>query len=178
MSAVGGVDVGVSEHVKDNGNVFRMSLSNLAFYPLNRGGRGVDPGHAHDVCHDGVQNTVKQFRYKHIHVAEIPHDLKGWILNANQKLCNTNKLMPAFSPTITHVCLTGTHLVHAGKLVQDGNRTYMNSDHVKLIWTGDEADMIRERGILVKEYKSGILRNEAVLSQFMWSDDILVSDNR
>ena len=50
---------GVSDYVKDSGNVYRIPLSRIGFYPENRGGRGVDPGHAHDACRDGVQNTMK-----------------------------------------------------------------------------------------------------------------------
>ena len=82
--------------------------------------------------------------------------------------------MPKFSPNITHVCLSGTHFTHAGKLMKDGQRTYMDKGRIKLGWHTEEAHLIFDHGIMAVEYSSAIFKDSAALNHFMAEDNLNV----
>ena len=73
---------------------------------------------------------------------------------------------------MTHVCLTGTHFTHAGKLVKESQRTFMDRGKVKLSWQTEEAQLIFEHGVMAVEYSSEIFNDPAALNHFMAEDNL------
>ena len=109
-------DAGDRAHSHQKQGLVRVPLSHIGFWPGNRGGIGVCAFHVHEVAHDCTANRTKRQRYDHVDIIEIPNSERQQILDANRNLCDTNALMPRFSPNLQYVCASKTHFVHAQKL--------------------------------------------------------------
>ena len=127
-------DAGDRAHSHQKQGLVRIPLSHIGFWPGNRGGIGVCAFHVHEVAHDCTANRTKRQRYDHVDIIEIPNNDRPQILEANRVLCETNALMPRFSPDIKYVCASKTHFVHAHKLAKDGLRTIYNKGELPIAW--------------------------------------------
>ena len=121
------------------GSLVRVHLDMIGVRPENRAGCGLNPRHVHEVAADCLANITKQSRYKHVDIIEIPAHLKEKILKANATMCESDPLMPKFSPDIKYVCVTKTHFTHAQKLAKDGNRALFNNG-ARIIWQKDDGE--------------------------------------
>ena len=89
----------------------RELLDRIGFWPKNRGGHGIITYHMHSrVLPDILRNKTNVNRYKEVKLCEVPeHHLAAW-REANKQKCETDPLMPKYSPNMRLVCLTNTHL--------------------------------------------------------------------
>ena len=96
----------------------RMPLNKIGFWPPNRGGMGVSTYHVHEVAWDCMAHKTKIQRYDHVDIVKIPSDALQEMRHANSERCESDSMMPLFSPEMQYVCAGKTHFVHAQKLAQ------------------------------------------------------------
>ena len=121
------------------GSLVRVSTDLIWFLPTNRGGCGLSPYHAHEVAASCLAHKTKKGRYRHVDLVEIPAAMRDKIMKVNQTLCDSEALMPKFSPHGKYVCLSKTHFCHAHKLAKDGNRVLFNQT-VPIAWQKDDPE--------------------------------------
>ena len=91
----------------------RVPLEHIGFWEHNRGGLGVSSHHVHEVAHDVHTNKTKLSRYGAVALVELTdNDDRQRHLDRNRELCETDPLMPKWSPSIKYACLTNTNFVH------------------------------------------------------------------
>ena len=67
----------------------------------------------HKVAHDVHTNKTKLSRYGAVALVELTdNDDRQRHLDRNRELCETDPLMPKWSPSIKYACLTNTNFVH------------------------------------------------------------------
>ena len=118
----------------------RIDLGKLGFWPPNRGGLGVSPHHVHEVANDCKANRTKLMRYGHVDIVEIPSDALEQVRKVNKDRCESESLMPRFSPQRKYVCAGKTHIVHAHKLAKDGSRSLFNDGQVIIRWQDHDTE--------------------------------------
>ena len=105
----------------------RQPLKFLGFHPDNRYGLGIGSSHVHEVAH-ACQAGVSQHKYRAVDVIRVPEKALAEFRAVNKKKCESDKLMPKFSPEMKFACLSRTHFTHALKLNSDGARTLYNEE--------------------------------------------------
>jgi len=128
----------------------RIDIARLGFWKENRGGTGCNGFHTHEVAQDCKANKTKLMRYQYVIAVKIPANRLEEVRRYNKDKCETDPLMPRYSPTMEFVCGTKTHFVHGQKLAKDGGRTLFNEGEVEIKWqTGDtEGIEIMENGVM------------------------------
>ena len=152
----------------------RVPLEQIGFWEHNRGGLGVNPHHVHEVAHDVHTNKTKLLRYRAVAIVELTdNNDRQRHLDRNRKLCQTDPLMPEFSPLIKYVCLTNTHFVHSMKLMKDGGRTIFDQNCLKIQLAEDDIEgaEIMEKGPMCAIY------NGRLLQDFEAAQALAVDDN-
>ena len=107
--------------------MIRMHVRRFGFLPMNRGGMGMAPMHAHDVARDRMDNGTSENRYGAVKLVRLNAFWQGIVRAENQKMCEGNPLMPSYSPIMDHGCLKLTHFSFSEKLFQDGNHFLYNN---------------------------------------------------
>ena len=97
------------------------------------------------------------------------------IKKVNRDRCLNDPLMPPYSDSMTHVCLTHTHWTHACKLAKEGYRTIRNEGKTKIQWDTEEAQTIFSLGVMVNEYSEELWDDEQAMMHFMAEDNLNAS---
>ena len=148
----------------------RKDLDIIGFLPFNRGELGISGYHTHEVAHSCLEDT-KLYRYKGVDLLRIPEkELAKW-REHNKKKCESDLLMPKFSPTMVFGCLTCTHFTHSHKLGKDGNRTLFNEGKLQIFMHGDEARRIRDEGVCVQMFREELYYDEDARDALMNADN-------
>ena len=155
----------------------RVPVSDFGFIEENRGGLGISSKHVHDIawsCNTPGKG-VQLFRYKQVELVRVPaHALEAWRA-ANKLKCESDALMPRFSPTMTKALLAKTHFGHGLKLRADGNRTLFNDNKtpikVQAEREGSEDMAIREAGVLASIYSSQLWEDPEAMQALMQADN-------
>ena len=148
----------------------RIPLEDLGFLEENRGGTGMSGFHAMEVAHDAMENGVYLERYNYVAVVRIPTDRLDDFRRINEKKCETDPMMPAFSATMRYGILMKTHWTHACKLAKSGRLLFNTAP--KIIFRGKEWDEIREKGVLCLEYDASLLDDKEALACVMSQDNL------
>ena len=150
----------------------RIPLDKIGFWPANRENLGVVPTRVHQVAWDCATNKVRQKRYGHVDLVEIPAGMLADIQAKNLKKSHESALLPNAGQDIKYVCFSKTHFVHAMKLFQDGGRTLFNEGWVPIRLREDDQDGadILEQGPVCAIYPSSLLDDEAA-AQCLKSED-------
>jgi hypothetical protein len=114
----------------------RVPIGQIGSWECNRGGGGVSPHHVQEVAHGTQSHKTKLSRYDYVSLIEFNNEDRQRHLHLNRERCETDELMPKFSPDIQYVCVTKTHFVHALKLMKDGGRTVFNLDNIGIFKIG------------------------------------------
>ena len=93
-------DAGDGAQKRRKPGLVRIGLDEIGFWPDNRGGLGLSPYHAHEVAHDCKANKTKISRYDHVALIEIPEEKLQEIRDTNRARCDTDPLMPKYSPSM------------------------------------------------------------------------------
>ena len=93
----------------------------FGFHEQNRGGLAISTHHIHEVANSILSGVITN-RYKAVDVVRVPQNaIQAW-RSFNQRKCNSDALMPKYSPEMRLACITKTHFSHAVKLALDGGR--------------------------------------------------------
>ena len=85
--------------------LYRMQLKSIGFQQNNRGGIGIAPVHVHEVAWSCL-DKIKWEKYKQMEVVRVPSKhLDEWRA-INMEKCQSDALMPQFSPSMTVAALT------------------------------------------------------------------------
>ena len=109
---------------KRNYGTFRVPANKIGFWPGNRAGTGINSIHVHEIARDIMFR--KRSRYEPVQLLEVPEALMKPFKAQNKEKCDSDPLMPAFSPDMEYVSVSTTHFSHACKLVIDGTHTLFN----------------------------------------------------
>ena len=152
----------------------RIPLDKIGFWPSNRGGAALSSHHLHEVTWDCVANRTKLQRYEHVDIVEIPSDSLQWVRDVNRERCESDALMPRFSPEMQYVCAGKTHFVHAQKLGKDGGRFLFNEGQVSIRWKATDAEgpQITEQGPLCAIYESSLFHDSAAMHALAADDNL------
>ena len=140
----------------------RIQLSDILFWPGNRGGQGIIPFHVHEVAHDIVVRKVRLERYDKVVVIEIPADMRDAVIAENASRATTSPYMPRVDARqARYMCFTKTHFTHALKIIKDGNRTLYNQGQVPLTLKDDDKEGTETlmSGPLCQVYNASILKD-------------------
>jgi len=161
---------------------FRVQLKEIGFWPNNRGRLGISSQHCHAVAWDCIANMTKLQRYAHVALAEIPPEMRESILAANREQCESDPLMPRFSPDMKYVCASNTHFTHAQKLFYDsmfGCPHYLFNDAKNLVIKLQDGDVeckeILSSGVMAVIYGPELLRDEDAMCAFASADNLNAS---
>jgi len=170
-------DAGDRAQTFRNPGVQRIDIDEIGYWKGNRGGLGISPQHIHDVAWDCMSNGVKLPRYNCVDVVEVPGDMMGEFHQYNKDKCESDKLMPRFSPKMKYLCLSKTHFVHAQKLAKDGSRYILGAPNMPIRWSdGDkEGRLITTVGILCATYDSALLSDVDACSALCNQDNLNAS---
>ena len=91
-------DAGDRVQKKRKHAMVRIPLDKIGFWSVNRGGLGISPYHAHEVAWDCMTNKTLLMRYGQVDLMEIPDHLLDKFRQYNQQVCESDPLMPSFSP--------------------------------------------------------------------------------
>ena len=150
----------------------RKNLDDIGFLPSNRGSLGLSGHHVHEVSWSCVRG-VKLVRYKQVDIVRMSEaKLSDW-REKNKHKCESDRLMPSFSPKMRYACLTKTHFTHANKLARDGNRTIFNEGKVDIKYEEDnfEGRKILDDGVLCCVYREALLDDPEALQAIMDADN-------
>ena len=158
--------------------ITRMPVRRFGFLPMNRGGMGMSPMHAHDIARDRMDNGTSENRYGAVKLVRLNAFWQGIVRADNQKMCEGNPLMPSYSPIMDHGCLKLTHFSFSEKLFQDGNRFLYNHAQGRMIKKrSDDAEgqeMERE-GPWCIIYDEGLLDDALAVEALMREDNMNAS---
>ena len=152
-----------------------MHVRRFGFLPMNRGGMGMAPMHAHDVARDRMDNGTSENRYGAVKVVRLNAFWQGIVRAENQKMCEGNPLMPSYSAVMDHGLLKLTHFSFSEKLFQDGNRfLYNNSGGRKIKKRSDdtEGQEMEREGPLCIIYDEGLLDDPVAVEALMREDNM------
>ena len=152
----------------------RIKLDLLWFLPSNRGGLGVMPLHTHEVARDILLHKVSLKRYQNVEVVKLTPAMQAIVLKANQRLCDSNPLLPTCGKNIQFGILTKTHFTFATKLALDGGRTLFDDGHMAIKFqTGDEeGQFILQDGPLCVVYEADLLEDAEAMGAVMTEDNL------
>ena len=169
----------VDRAMKYKDRVVTMNVKRLGFYHNNRGSQGVLPRHVHEVA-DSCREGVKDHRYLIVMAVKVPaHALASWRLE-NQKKCQNDSLMPAFSSEMDCALLTKTHFVHAIKLATEGSRTLYNLPNGPKV-AFKNSQHVLEEGVSVQLFSEELWDDPDAMLALMTEDnknaDICMKEN-
>ena len=151
----------------------RIDIDRFGYLECNRGGLGISPPHAHEVCEDRMKNKTRLARYCAVKAVILEGDFLTKTRAANEEKCRGDPLMPNYSAKMDLGCLKLTHFVHTQKLFKDGCRTLYNLGVIKLKLQDDdeEGKAMMEYGPITILYSSGLLKDEEALNALMREDN-------
>ena len=155
--------------------MIRMHVRRFGFLPMNRGGMGMAPMHAHDVARDRMDNGTSENRYGAVKLVRLNAFWQGIVRAENQKMCEGNPLMPSYSPTMDHGLLKLTHFSFSEKLFQDGNRFLYNISggrKIKKRSDDTEGQEMEREGPLCIIYDEGLLDDPIAMEALMREDNM------
>ena len=88
----------------------------LGTVPINRSGLGVSGFHVHEVVSSIAADGLSRRRYRDATVVKVPDTQLDTFRQFNRRMCESDDLLPPFSPAMAYALLTKNHLVHALKL--------------------------------------------------------------
>ena len=150
----------------------RVDVGLMGFLKINRGGLGISPAHAHEICEDRIKNGTRLSRYGAVKVVKLEGDWLKETLEVNEEKCNGDPLMPPFSSKIIYGLLNLTHFVHSQKLVQQGGHLYDKGEiKIRLRDDDEEGNLMGEYGPLTIMYSAELLKDTAALEALMREDN-------
>ena len=99
-----------------SGNIQIIDIGLLGTIPCNRSGLGLSGYHVHEVAASIKADGLSKRRYRDAAVIKVPAHRLEEFRRFNQRMCESDHLLPKFDPTMRYACLTKNHLVHALKL--------------------------------------------------------------
>jgi len=157
----------------------RVLVKEIGFWPNNRGTLGISSRHVHEVAWDCLANKTKLQRYGQVDLVQIPPEMRESFLTANEEKCNSDELMPRFSPDMKYVCASKTHFTHAQKLAHDSMRlaprTLFNKhDDLVIKWqdTDVEGLEILNSGVMAVIYGAELLRDNDAMCALASGDNL------
>ena len=102
------------------GGISFIGLEMLGTAPTNRSGLGVSGYHVHTVAASIRDDGFSKHRYRDCTVVRVPEDKLAMFRDFNRRMCASDPLLPAFSPSMCFAMLTKNHLAHALKLYASG----------------------------------------------------------
>ena len=151
----------------------RCDPKKIGFHMQNRGGIGIAPYHVHEVAWSCIPKFCLK-RYNVVDVVQVPEKHLAEWRAMNKLKCENDAYMPQFSPCMTLAALTKTHLTHAAKLFQDGNR-YLFNDNKKLLRVDphdkEGTKIVEEEGILCCVYGEELWDDTEALHAIMDMDN-------
>ena len=146
---------------KRNYGTVRVPANKIGFWPGNRGRTGINSIHVHEIARDIMFR--KRSRYEPVQLLEVPEALMKPFKAQNKEKCDSDPLMPAFSPDMEYVSVSTTHFSHACKLVIDGTHTLFNQSGLpKIRFNSDDSEgkEITSQGVLAVVYDQSIWEDE------------------
>jgi hypothetical protein len=146
---------------KRNYGTVRVPANKIGFWPGNRGRTGINSIHVHEIARDIMFR--KRSRYEPVQLLEVPEARMKSFKAQNKEKCDSDPLMPAFSPDMEYVSVSTTHFSHACKLVIDGTHTLFNQSGLpKIRFNSDdpEGKEITSQGVLAVVYDQSIWEDE------------------
>ena len=144
----------------------------MGFLKINRGGLGISPAHAHEICEDRMKNGTRRARYGAVKVVILEGDWLKETLQVNEEKCNGDPLMPRFSSKIIYGLLKLTHFVHSDKLFQQGGQLYEKGDQkIRLRDDDEEGKLMEKFGPVTIMYSAELLKDTAALEALMREDN-------
>jgi hypothetical protein len=146
---------------KRNYGTVRVPANKIGFWPGNRAGTGINSIHVHEIARDIMFR--KRSRYEPVQLLEVPEALMKPFKAQNKEKCDSDPLMPAFSPDMEYVSVSTTHFSHACKLVIDGTHTLFNQSGLpKIRFNSDDSEgkEITSQGVLAVVYDQSIWEDE------------------
>ena len=139
----------------------RVSLDEIGFREMHRGGLGVSSHHIHFLASHIKDEMTQRHRYECVDLIKIPKKSLQKVLQVNRDRCEADPLMPCFSSKIKYVCITKTHFVHAYKLAKDGTHTRYNRGEEPIRWqdADTEGAQIIEHGPLCAIYSRRMFKD-------------------
>jgi len=139
--------------------VTRIEPREIGFWPGNRGGTGINSKHVHEIARDIMLRKCRPSRYEPVELLAVPEHLLKKFKASNKEKCDSDPLMPAFSPHIKYVAAGKTHFSHACKLAIDGSHT-LNCEPkaAKIRFRPDDAEgrLITTHGVLAMVYEESL----------------------
>ena len=78
--------------------LIRLPLTQIGFWPGNRGSCGICPNHVHEVANDIIVNMTKVARYGSVDIVKIPVAKLDELRALNKRMCDKSELMLMFDP--------------------------------------------------------------------------------
>ena len=155
----------------------RVPLGQVGFHPDNRGGQGIVPLHTHKIASDICLNGLSTRRSPPVALVVVPEKERAAWQSANRKKEENNPLLPHCSSNeeMVYASFTGTHFVHALKLIAEGDRTFMNGANgtpLRLVYGDKEWAIIQEQGVQAFIFGEGLWHDRAALLQLMADSNI------
>ena len=94
---------------KRNYGTVRVPANKIGFWPGNRGRTGINSIHVHEIARDIMFR--KRSRYEPVQLLEVPEALMKPFKAQNKEKCDSDPLMPAFSPDMEYVSVSTTHFL-------------------------------------------------------------------
>ena len=157
------------DHLKDKR---RIPAKKIGFLPNNRGGVGICPRHVVEVAGDIRLNKTNPKRYHEVPVVELPskgcegplREFLDKVHRVNKEKCDSDPLMPKYSPEIGYVAVGKTHFTHAQKLFGEGKKERSVYDV--------EGFRIDKEGIMCVIYSQDLLRDPDALQHIADEDNM------
>ena len=142
---------------KRKGVAVRVNPKRIGFYPGNRGSTGVCSRHIHEIVEDCMKNKIRLGRYEPVELMELTEPLLKKFKAQNKAKCETDPLMPRYSPDMEYVAIGRNHFTHACKLFQDGDHTLFGKPDglpIRLRKGDTEGAEILKHGVSAMVYKA------------------------
>ena len=104
-----------------SGGIQFIPVELLGTVPCNRSGLGVSGFHVHEVALSIKADGLSKRRYRDASVVKVPPSELDSFRAFNKRMCESDDLLPPFSPAMRYACLTKNHFVHALKLYRSGS---------------------------------------------------------
>jgi hypothetical protein len=104
-----------------HGGIRYIKVEELGTVPCNRSGLGVSDFHVHEVVASIKADGLSRRRYRDATVVRVPDVHMEAFLAFNKTMCESDDLLPAFSPSMRYACLTKNRFAHAVKLFDAGS---------------------------------------------------------
>ena len=88
----------------------------LGTIPCNRSGLGLSGFHVHEVATSIKEDCLSRRRYREATVVRVPPHALDEFRASNKRMCESDDLLPPYSPEMRYACLTKNHFVSAVKL--------------------------------------------------------------